>query len=113
MTLDNQNINDCSLIKIDVQGHELPVVLGAEKLITEQQPWVIFEINEDIDKICNFFEKKNYEMINNKSKRVFIFAPKLGKNKPINDAAFGRWFGDGPYNKLIKPKPNVKQSWHD
>lgn len=100
--LDNQNITDCSLIKIDVQGHELQVVQGAEQLITEQQPWVIFEINEDIDEICNFFESKNYEMIINKSKRVFIFAPKEGKNKPIDDSAFGRWFGPGPYKKLLK-----------
>lgn len=102
VTLDNQQITDCSLIKIDVQGHEFQVVLGAEKLITEQMPWVIFEINEDIDKICNFFENKNYEMINNKSKRVFIFAPKEGANKPLDSVAFGRWFGPGPYTKLLK-----------
>jgi len=102
VTLDNQNITDCSLIKIDVQGHELPVVLGAEKIITEQQPWVIFEINEDIDEICKFFENKNYDMIINKSKRVFIFAPKEGKNKPLDESAFGRWFGHGPYKKLLK-----------
>jgi len=100
--LDDQNISQCSLIKIDVQGHELPVVLGAEQIITEQQPWVIFEINEDIDEICNFFENKNYDMINNKSKRVFIFAPKEGVNKPLDDSAFGRWFGPGPYKKLLK-----------
>ena len=100
--LDDQNISQCSLIKIDVQGHELPVVLGAEQIITEQQPWVIFEINEDIDEICNFFENKNYDMINNKSKRVFIFAPKDGVNKPLDDSAFGRWFGPGPYKKLLK-----------
>ena len=102
VTLDNQNITNCSLIKIDVQGHELQVVLGAEKIIIEQQPWVIFEINEDIDEICNFFESKKYEMINNKSKRVFIFAPVEGKNKPLDDTAFGRWFGPGPYKKLLK-----------
>ena len=41
-------------------------------------------------------------MINNKSKRVFIFAPVEGKNKPLDDTAFGRWFGPGPYKKLLK-----------
>lgn len=100
--LDDQGITDCSLIKIDVQGHELPVVLGAKTIIEEQQPWVIFEINEDIDYICNFFEQRNYDMINNKSKRVFIFAPKEGVNKPLDESAFGRWFGPGPYARLLK-----------
>ncbi len=111
--LDDQEITNCSLIKIDVQGYELPVILGAEKIITEQQPWIIFEINEDIDLICEFLEKRNYDMILNKSKRVVIFAPKSGPLSPKSKDAFGRWFGDGPYTKLIKQKPAVKQPWHD
>jgi len=102
--LDDQNIENCSLIKIDVQGYELPVILGAEKLINEQQPWVIFEINEEIDLICELFEKINYGMILNKSKRVFIFAPKSGPMTPTNQTAFGKWFGEGPYTRLLKQK---------
>lgn len=111
--LDDQKITDCSLIKIDVQGFELGVILGAKKIIEEQQPWIIFEINEDVDTIVSFLESKNYEMILNKSKRVMIWAPKDGPNKPLDSSAFGRRMGPGPYAPMIRPKPDIKQPWHD
>jgi len=100
--LDDQNITNCSLIKIDVQGFELPVVEGALRIIKEQQPWIIFEINEDVDVICNILEKQNYEMIRNKSKRVMIWAPTSGKMKPLNSDAFGRHLGPGPYVRWVQ-----------
>lgn len=113
VTLDDQNIKDCSLIKIDVQGFELGVIEGAKNIIEKQQPWIIFEINEDVDKIVDFLEKRNYEMILNKSKRVMIWAPKDGVNKPLDSEAFGRRMGPGPYAPMIRPKPDIKQPWHD
>jgi hypothetical protein len=95
--LDDQKINDCSLIKIDVQGFELPVILGAKNIIEKFQPWIIFEINEDVDAICNFLESQKYEMILHKSKRVMIWAPLVGPMSPENKEAFGRRYGAGPY----------------
>jgi FkbM family methyltransferase len=104
--LDDQNIENCSLIKIDVQGFELGVIQGAENLIKTQNPWVIFELSVDVDFICKFFEGIGYEMIFNKSKRVFIWAPKEGPMAPKDPKAFGRQSGNGPYIKLL---PEDKQ----
>jgi FkbM family methyltransferase len=101
--LDDQQINACSLIKIDVQGFELPVVLGARQIIETFQPWIIFEINEDVDEICKFLESQNYEMLMHKSKRVMIWAPLTGIMSPTNKQVFGRRYGPGPYkNRFSK-----------
>ena len=45
-------------------------------------------------------------MIFNKSKRVFIWAPKEGPMAPKDPKAFGRQSGNGPYIKLL---PEDKQ----
>lgn len=100
--LDDQNIQNCSLIKIDVQGFEWPVIQGAEKIIEEQQPWIIFEINEEVDLVCNFLENKNYDMILNKSKRVMIWAPKNSPMSPLDKNCWGRHLGPGPYLKFTE-----------
>jgi FkbM family methyltransferase len=100
--LDDQNITNCSLIKIDVQGYEWPVVLGAQNIIETQHPWIIFEINEEVDIICKFLEERNYEMIQNKSKRVMIWAPKEGDMAPKDPTAWGRNLGPGPYLQFTK-----------
>lgn len=100
--LDDQNITDCSLIKIDVQGYEWPVVLGAQNIIETQRPWIIFEINEEVDIICKFLEERNYEMIMNKSKRVMIWAPKESPMAPADSNAWGRNLGPGPYLQFTK-----------
>lgn len=42
-TLDAEAIADVAVIKIDVEGMELPVLQGAEKTIREQRPWLIVE----------------------------------------------------------------------
>ena len=95
--LDNENLLDVDLIKIDVQGWELEVLKGAEHLIRSQQPWVIFEVNQDIDTCCKFMESLKYETIYTKSKRVFLWAPTVGHNAPADKSQFGRYLGPGPY----------------
>ena len=103
--LDDENIENCSLIKMDVQGYEWQVIQGAQNLIETQQPWIAFEVSADVDVICKFLEDRNYDMIDNKSKRIFIYAPKTGKNAP-SENAFGRRMGPGPYITLL---PEDKQ----
>jgi len=54
-----------SLIKIDVEGHELQVLEGAVELIEEAQPIVVFEQSEDAifegtSKVINFLRERNY-----------------------------------------------------
>lgn len=95
--LDNENLSDIDLIKIDVQGWEYEVLLGAEEIIKNQRPWVIFEVNQDIDKCCKFMEDLGYETLYTKSKRVFLWAPVAGHNTPLDKKQFGRYLGPGPY----------------
>lgn len=95
--LDNEDLTEVDLIKIDVQGWELEVLEGAKNLIATQRPWVIFEVNEDIDKCCKFMEELDYETIFTKSKRVFLWAPLKGHNTPKDRSQFGRYLGPGPY----------------
>ena len=64
---------------------------------------VDYEIRKS--KIVKFLEDRGYDMINNKSKRLFIFAPTTGINTP-NKKAFGRRPGPGPYITLL---PEDKQ----
>lgn len=95
--LDEEKLNDVDLIKIDVQGWEFEVLEGAKNIISTQRPWVIFEVNEDIDKCCQFMESLHYETIFTKSKRVFLWAPTSGHNSPKDKSQFGRYLGPGPY----------------
>lgn len=97
VTIDEEAFTNVDLIKIDVQGWELEVLQGARKTIATQEPWVIFEVNQDIDECCAFMESLNYETIAVKSKRVFCWAPKLGHNTPKDKKQFGRYLGPGPY----------------
>lgn len=94
--IDNENLTNVDLIKIDVQGWELNVLKGAETIIKRDKPWLIWEINDDVDICCNFMEELGYEMLHLKSKRVFLWAPLEGENKPAENL-FGRWLGLGPY----------------
>lgn len=101
--LDDQNITDCSLIKIDVQGFEWQVVQGAQNLIETQLPWVTVEPNQDITKMVEFFFNRNYKFVEVKSKRTFIFAPTTGPNCPRQKA-----FGIRPSTQLVLDEHNIE-----
>ena len=49
--INNNNFNKINLIKIDVEGHELDVLIGAKNTIKQHSPIIIFEQHE-ID-FCN------------------------------------------------------------
>lgn len=99
--LDDENWQDVDLIKIDVQGWEYEVLLGATNIITSQNPWIIFEVNENVDKCCEYLENNGYEMILLKSKRMFLWAPLKGQKSPTDKSIFGRRMGPGPYASLL------------
>jgi FkbM family methyltransferase len=104
VTLDSTNTKKVDLIKIDTQGFELDVLQGCTETIKHCKPWIVHEVNRDIDDVVAFIESFNiYEMIYIKSKRAFIWAPKEGSNKPADKSIFGRWFGPGPYTRLFPP----------
>jgi FkbM family methyltransferase len=97
--LDDEGLSNVDLIKIDVQGWEYEVLEGAIELISRDRPWVIFEVNDDIDKCCALMESLGYETLTLKSKRLFLWAPKTGKNMPSDINQFGRYLGPGPYKE--------------
>ncbi len=61
MISENQNV---ALIKVDVEGAELEVLIGAEKLIKRDRPIIIFEAWNDYEKkkIEKFLGRFNYEI---------------------------------------------------
>lgn len=102
--LDDEPLEDVDLIKIDVQGWELEVLEGAKKLISDQHPWIVFEINQNVDVCCELLEKLDYDSVRIKSKRMLLFAPKQGRNTPSNKSVWGRNLGPGPYKDRFYKK---------
>jgi FkbM family methyltransferase len=95
--LDDEGLDNVDMIKIDTQGWELDVLKGMIELIKSCRPWVMFEINEDVDLCCKFMEDLDYEVVYVKSKRNFIWAPKKGHNSPVDKTILKRYLGPGPY----------------
>jgi FkbM family methyltransferase len=95
--LDDENLQNVDMIKIDTQGWELDVLKGMSNLINSQRPWIMIEINEDVDKCCELMENYGYETIYVKSKRNFVWAPKTGHNSPVDTSILKRYLGPGPY----------------
>lgn len=64
--LDDCDLDNVGFIKIDVEGHELSVLRGAEKLIEAQQPNLMVEVegHEDrddlLDSVIGFFADRSY-----------------------------------------------------
>lgn len=45
-TLDTYNFTDVDIIKIDVEGYEIPLLDGARETIMNNKPWIQIEANE-------------------------------------------------------------------
>lgn len=100
--LDDTSITDIDLIKIDTQGYEYEVLTGAKEKINKYKPWISHEVNRDIDRVYDFIESFGfYKMIRIKSKRMFIWAPTEGPNKPKDISIFGSWMGDPPFSRFF------------
>jgi FkbM family methyltransferase len=95
--LDDEGLDNVDMIKIDTQGWELDALKGMTELIKSWRPWIMFEINEDVDLCCKFMEDLDYDVVYVKSKRNFIWAPKRGHNSPADKTILKRYLGPGPY----------------
>ena len=60
INLDSLNLNKVSLIKIDVEGHELEVLTGAKNLINTYKPVIILEASTNETEIHNFLTNQGY-----------------------------------------------------
>lgn len=63
--LDKNNLNQCDMIKIDVDGIELDILKGSVGLIKRFAPVFIVETNTD-PRIVDFFNQHNYEIFDMK-----------------------------------------------
>jgi FkbM family methyltransferase len=72
INLDSLNLNKVSLIKIDVEGHELEVLKGAKNLISTYKPVIILEASTNETEIHNFLINQGYlkNIISEKSRNV-------------------------------------------
>jgi FkbM family methyltransferase len=64
--LDDFVFNDVGFIKIDIEGHELAVLQGAENTITKSHPNFLIEVEERhregaIESVQKFFSDKGYQ----------------------------------------------------
>lgn len=78
-TLDSLSSNKISFVKIDVEGHEMEVLAGGQKLIAEQKPVFMVEAEErhstgTLEKIKDFFEKFDYQGFYISEKKIFPLA---------------------------------------
>ena len=62
-TLDSYEIKDVDLIKIDTEGNDLLVLIGAEKTIEKYHPLIVVEARKrkDAKNLRKFLEPKGYE----------------------------------------------------
>lgn len=88
-SIDAMNLKNITLAKIDVEGHEVSVILGMKKLLIEQRPILFVEIcggtdgnncsKEDkieINKRCEIIEGFGYRKPEMISPHDYIFLPK-------------------------------------
>ncbi len=93
LTLDDFNLKNVDLIKIDVEGHEYFVIEGAIKTIKKNKPIIICEIEKrhsltSLDKITKLLKKLNYEGIflsKNKINSINAFKYNIHQKPFLND----------------------------
>jgi hypothetical protein len=65
-----------SVIKIDVEGHELKVLMGAKELITKHKPTILIELLphiEDSEHVRTLLKEMGYGEPVERPEAVFVF----------------------------------------
>ena len=79
VTLDSYNLKNVSIMKIDVEGHELNALMGSKKTIEQSKPVIVLEVwrkrTNRFQKIKEFMDTINYK-IKHISADDFICFPK-------------------------------------
>jgi FkbM family methyltransferase len=91
VSIDSFDFPQVKLMKVDVEGHELDVLKGAQGRIKQDQPWVFFECNhanpQEIQKVCkviNWFLEQDYVPLSSSHHHILdetsIIASSLASN---------------------------------
>ena len=66
MTLDSLNLKNVSVMKVDVEGHELNALKGSKKTIMKSKPVILLEVwrkrTDRLQKIKEFMKEINYKI---------------------------------------------------
>ena len=57
MTVDSLGLENVTFIKIDVDGHEVPVLRGAGEVITRDQPRLLIEVEQRIQPVTDVIDQ--------------------------------------------------------
>lgn len=60
ITIDSLGLHQCDLIQLDAEGHEWPIIQGAEKTIKKLKPTIIAE-NGETEQIVKFLSEQGYK----------------------------------------------------
>lgn len=86
--LEEISFSDIALIKIDVEGHEIPCLKGGIKSIEKYRPMIYLEIKEleHFREICNILSNLNYTILYAADSAVpnFLFVDKESASKIIS-----------------------------
>lgn len=87
--LDDENLTDVGFIKLDVEGHERQVLLGAEKLIARDRPVLLMEIIESYldhaaTESIQFVEQLGYQCFVLLDKRLVDYSMLASHEDPGN-----------------------------
>nr|WP_150959432.1 FkbM family methyltransferase [Aneurinibacillus sp. XH2] len=63
MSIDSMNLETPDVIKIDVEGYELDVLVGMKKTLSSSAPIIWIEITDHFSEIDRFLAKYQYELI--------------------------------------------------
>lgn len=63
MTIDSLNLDECSMIHLDIEEHEYFALLGARETILRHRPAVIIEYTKHKEEIDRFFEEVRYTKV--------------------------------------------------
>jgi hypothetical protein len=75
-------VENIDFIKIDVEGAELLVLQGAEKVLIKNKPVLLVELWEDTEnalKVMSFLKDLNYELVARHIKDDYVFVNKDNK----------------------------------
>ena len=91
--LDEYNYNDIWLIKIDTEGHELPVLKGAKETILRNKPFLYFECYHKIMDLQDYNQKDLFDYI---TELGYVITNIITKNELSYEEFNQQTFSDKP-----------------